>query len=92
MSKLVRILLDYAYPESRFPEYTLPLFLARLCGYPPFYEENETKLYAKIMKAQYEFDSPFWDDISESGESTDKQNRTKEGRGRISSVLTDKSR
>ncbi|XP_048878711.1 calcium/calmodulin-dependent protein kinase type 1D-like isoform X2 [Brienomyrus brachyistius] len=37
-----------------------------LCGYPPFYEENETKLYAKIMKAQYEFDSPFWDDISES--------------------------
>nr|XP_023696889.1 calcium/calmodulin-dependent protein kinase type 1D-like isoform X3 [Paramormyrops kingsleyae] len=37
-----------------------------LCGYPPFYEENETKLYAKIMKAQYEFDSPFWDDISDS--------------------------
>ncbi|XP_017274613.1 calcium/calmodulin-dependent protein kinase IGb [Kryptolebias marmoratus] len=37
-----------------------------LCGYPPFYEENETKLFSKIMKAQYEFDSPFWDDISES--------------------------
>uniref|UniRef100_A0A3P9LXB4 Calcium/calmodulin-dependent protein kinase IGb n=2 Tax=Oryzias latipes TaxID=8090 RepID=A0A3P9LXB4_ORYLA len=37
-----------------------------LCGYPPFYEESETKLFSKIMKAQYEFDSPFWDDISES--------------------------
>ncbi|XP_041860334.1 calcium/calmodulin-dependent protein kinase IGb isoform X2 [Melanotaenia boesemani] len=37
-----------------------------LCGYPPFYEDTETRLFAKIMKAQYEFDSPFWDDISES--------------------------
>uniref|UniRef100_A0A8B9RH93 Calcium/calmodulin dependent protein kinase IG n=1 Tax=Astyanax mexicanus TaxID=7994 RepID=A0A8B9RH93_ASTMX len=37
-----------------------------LCGYPPFYEETETRLFSKIMKAQYEFDSPFWDDISES--------------------------
>ncbi|XP_061838684.1 calcium/calmodulin-dependent protein kinase IGb [Nerophis lumbriciformis] len=37
-----------------------------LCGYPPFYEESETRLFSKIMKAQYEFDPPFWDDISES--------------------------
>ncbi|XP_028265720.1 calcium/calmodulin-dependent protein kinase type 1D-like [Parambassis ranga] len=37
-----------------------------LCGYPPFYEESEARLFSKIMKAQYEFDSPFWDDISES--------------------------
>uniref|UniRef100_A0A3Q3WIR0 Protein kinase domain-containing protein n=1 Tax=Mola mola TaxID=94237 RepID=A0A3Q3WIR0_MOLML len=37
-----------------------------LCGYPPFYEESETRLFSKIMKAQYEFDSPFWDEISES--------------------------
>ncbi|XP_049318670.1 calcium/calmodulin-dependent protein kinase IGb isoform X5 [Astyanax mexicanus] len=37
-----------------------------LCGYPPFYEETETRLFSKIMKAQYEFDSPFWDNISES--------------------------
>lgn len=43
------------------------LFFPRLCGYPPFYEESESKLFSKIMKAQYEFDSPFWDDISESG-------------------------
>ncbi|GAA6107024.1 calcium/calmodulin-dependent protein kinase IGb isoform X1 [Tachysurus ichikawai] len=37
-----------------------------LCGYPPFYEESETRLFSKIMKAKYEFDSPFWDDISDS--------------------------
>uniref|UniRef100_A0AAY4BJQ0 Protein kinase domain-containing protein n=1 Tax=Denticeps clupeoides TaxID=299321 RepID=A0AAY4BJQ0_9TELE len=37
-----------------------------LCGYPPFYEDSETRLFSKIMKAQYEFDSPFWDDISDS--------------------------
>lgn len=27
------------------------------------------------MKAQYEFDSPFWDDISESGNYTERQQR-----------------
>ncbi|XP_036447557.1 calcium/calmodulin-dependent protein kinase type 1G-like [Colossoma macropomum] len=37
-----------------------------LCGYPPFYEESESLLFSKIKKAEYEFDSPFWDDISES--------------------------
>lgn len=37
-----------------------------LCGYPPFYEETESRLFSKIMKAQYEFDSPFWDNISDS--------------------------
>ncbi|KAI4883595.1 hypothetical protein NFI96_020711 [Prochilodus magdalenae] len=37
-----------------------------LCGYPPFYEDSESLLFSKIKKAQYEFDSPFWDDISES--------------------------
>ncbi|XP_029549250.1 calcium/calmodulin-dependent protein kinase type 1D isoform X1 [Salmo trutta] len=37
-----------------------------LCGYPPFFEDNETRLFAKIMRADYTFHSPFWDDISES--------------------------
>lgn len=37
-----------------------------LCGYPPFYEENETRLFSKIMKAEYAFHSPYWDNISES--------------------------
>ncbi|KAG8127886.1 hypothetical protein E2320_014779 [Naja naja] len=38
-----------------------------LCGYPPFYDENDTKLFEQILKAEYEFDSPYWDDISDSG-------------------------
>lgn len=46
--------------------YLLPVF-CRLCGYPPFYEETESKLFEKIKEGYYEFDSPFWDDISESG-------------------------
>ncbi|KAF0035489.1 hypothetical protein F2P81_013247 [Scophthalmus maximus] len=37
-----------------------------LCGYPPFFEENETRLFSKIRRADYAFHSPFWDDISES--------------------------
>ncbi|XP_053319250.1 calcium/calmodulin-dependent protein kinase type 1D isoform X2 [Spea bombifrons] len=37
-----------------------------LCGYPPFYDENDSKLFEQILKADYEFDSPYWDDISES--------------------------
>ncbi|XP_016421689.1 calcium/calmodulin-dependent protein kinase type 1D-like isoform X2 [Sinocyclocheilus rhinocerous] len=37
-----------------------------LSGYLPFYEENETRLFSKIMKAEYAFHSPYWDEISES--------------------------
>ncbi|XP_046840774.1 calcium/calmodulin-dependent protein kinase type 1-like isoform X2 [Xenia sp. Carnegie-2017] len=37
-----------------------------LCGYPPFYDEDDSNLFAQILKAEYEFDEPYWDDISES--------------------------
>lgn len=37
-----------------------------LCGYPPFYDENDANLFAQIMRGEYEFDSPYWDDISDS--------------------------
>uniref|UniRef100_A0A8D0L5R2 Calcium/calmodulin dependent protein kinase I n=1 Tax=Sphenodon punctatus TaxID=8508 RepID=A0A8D0L5R2_SPHPU len=37
-----------------------------LCGYPPFYDENDTKLFEQILRAEYEFDAPYWDAISES--------------------------
>ena len=42
----------------------------RLCGYPPFYHENDSELFRQILKGEYEFDSPYWDEISESGESS----------------------
>lgn len=32
----------------------------------PFYDENDAKLFEQILKAEYEFDSPYWDDISDS--------------------------
>lgn len=35
-----------------------------LCGYPPFYDENDATLFAQIMRGEYEFDSPYWDEIS----------------------------
>ncbi|XP_060602146.1 calcium/calmodulin-dependent protein kinase type 1-like [Ruditapes philippinarum] len=37
-----------------------------LCGYPPFYDENDAALFQQILKAEFEFDSPYWDDISDS--------------------------
>lgn len=41
-----------------------------LCGYPPFYDESDANLFAQIIKGEYEFDSPYWDDISDSGKTS----------------------
>jgi len=38
-----------------------------LCGYAPFFGEKDSDLFAAIMGAVYEFDSPYWDDISDEG-------------------------
>lgn len=35
-----------------------------LCGYPPFYSEVDQELYQCIMIADFEYDSPYWDEIS----------------------------
>ncbi|KAA6359993.1 MAG: putative CAMK/CAMKL protein kinase [Streblomastix strix] len=35
-----------------------------LCGFPPFYDENDAALYQQIQKGKFEFVSPFWDTIS----------------------------
>ncbi|XP_014675099.1 PREDICTED: calcium/calmodulin-dependent protein kinase type 1-like [Priapulus caudatus] len=37
-----------------------------LCGYPPFYDEDDANLFAQILRGEYEFDAPYWDEISES--------------------------
>lgn len=50
--------------------------LCRLSGNPPFYEEveeddyenHDKNLFRKILAGDYEFDSPYWDDISQAGE------------------------
>jgi len=38
-----------------------------LCGYPPFHEDtgNQSKLFRKIKNAQFEFHSPWWDNVSQ---------------------------
>jgi calcium/calmodulin-dependent protein kinase I len=36
-----------------------------LCGFPPFYGESLPEVFEQIMNADYEFPSPYWDDISE---------------------------
>jgi len=35
-----------------------------LCGFPPFYEEELPALFDQILKARYDFPSPWWDQIS----------------------------
>jgi calcium/calmodulin-dependent protein kinase I len=35
-----------------------------LCGYPPFYSENDALLFESIMSANYHFHSPYWDNVS----------------------------
>lgn len=45
--------------------FSLPLLihlyiLIRLCGYPPFYHENDSELFKQIMRGDYEFDTPYW--------------------------------
>lgn len=37
-----------------------------LCGYPPFYNEDNAILFENIMKGTFYFHSPYWDDISKS--------------------------
>ncbi|CAG5129445.1 unnamed protein product [Candidula unifasciata] len=36
-----------------------------LCGYEPFYDENQMAMFKKILKGDYTFDSPWWDDVSD---------------------------
>ncbi len=35
-----------------------------LCGFPPFYSENNADLMQMIRRAEYCFHSPYWDDVS----------------------------
>ena len=39
--------------------------VGRLCGFPPFYDENNQTLFQMIKTCQFEFPSPYWDDISD---------------------------
>ncbi|KAJ3043213.1 calcium calmodulin-dependent protein kinase type 1G [Rhizophlyctis rosea] len=36
-----------------------------LCGYPPFYHKDNVELFKQIMAGKYEFDRPWWENISD---------------------------
>ncbi|MCQ2816887.1 MAG: serine/threonine-protein kinase [archaeon] len=36
-----------------------------LCGFPPFYSDDNSQLFNLIRNSQYEFPSPWWDSVSE---------------------------
>jgi len=38
-----------------------------LCGFPPFYADNDAQLFERIKKGQYEFLRPYWDVVSDKG-------------------------
>jgi hypothetical protein len=71
MPCIYSLVIDYV--RLKFTEVYVCFFSFRLCGYPPFYDENDAALFQQILRAEYEFDSPFWDDISESGKKKNPQ-------------------
>ena len=36
-----------------------------MCGFPPFYEENNQQLFELIKTGTFDFPSPYWDDVSD---------------------------
>mmetsp|Transcript_22420 Transcript_22420/g.35199 ORF Transcript_22420/g.35199 Transcript_22420/m.35199 type:complete len:502 (-) Transcript_22420:256-1761(-) len=44
-----------------------------LCGYPPFYGDNDTEIFSSVQRAQFYFPSPEWDTISEEAKNLIKQ-------------------
>ena len=39
--------------------------MCRLCGFPPFFDDNNQTLFQLIKDGSFEFPSPYWDDISD---------------------------
>lgn len=37
-----------------------------LSGYPPFYDDDQSKMFRLICQGEYKFASPYWDTVSES--------------------------
>jgi len=56
-----------------------------LCGFPPFYEENNAELFEKIKQGEFEFNSPYWDDVSESAKDLIRKLLNTDSQSRLSS-------
>ena len=58
-------LIDSQFYPSPLLGVDFDTFVDRLCGFPPFYDENNQTLFQMIKTCQFEFPSPYWDDISD---------------------------
>jgi calcium/calmodulin-dependent protein kinase I len=63
----------YVAPEILKQEhYSMPVDIWSLgvityilfCGFPPFYDDNNSALFKAIKRGKYDYPSPFWDDVS----------------------------
>jgi len=54
-----------------------------LCGFPPFYADNDAQLYEKIKKGEFEFLRPYWDPISDQAKDLIKRMLTVDPKKRI---------
>jgi len=54
-----------------------------LCGFPPFYADNDAQLYEKIKKGEFEFLRPYWDPISDTAKDLIKRMLTVDPKQRI---------
>jgi len=57
-----------------------------LCGFPPFYADNNSKLFEKIMAGTYSFPSPYWDKISDSAKDLIKRMLVVDPKSRFTSL------
>jgi len=60
------ILLNKGYDNTAVDMWSVGVILyILLCGFPPFYEEELPALFDSIMKARFDFPSPWWDEINQ---------------------------
>ena len=61
-----------------------------LCGFPPFYDENDDlgRLYRKIKRADYDMPSPYWDNVSPSAKDLVKKLLQPDPKKRLTSTQT----
>lgn len=49
-----------------FPHHLGVITYILLCGYPPFYGDNDTQIFESVKIGKFDYPSPEWDDISNS--------------------------
>merc|ERR1711997_1124301 len=61
-----------------------------LCGFPPFYDENDdlSRLYRKIKRAEYDMPSPYWDNISNNAKDLVRKLLQPDPKKRMTAVMT----